>query len=155
MRNVVSLEKPAIFVLALISIVIAPLNALSAGQFVDTQQGAVIDVTTGLMWQSSLSSAMTRQEAVNYCDELVLAEETDWRLPRAKELQSLFTFQREPGKQLLDTRFFSSTFRNTAYWSISERDEGEFYIVFFSSGGLQVGRGVHPARCVRTIAREM
>ena len=65
--------------------------------FVDNPDGTITDNATGLMWQQADSAeAMTWQEALAYCEDLSLAGYTDWRLPDAKELQSIVDYTRSP-----------------------------------------------------------
>jgi Protein of unknown function (DUF1566) len=53
--------------------------------------GVVTDSMTGLVWQASELEATTRTwaEALDYCESLVLAGKSDWRLPSIKELATL------------------------------------------------------------------
>jgi hypothetical protein len=63
--------------------------------FVDNGDGTVTDRATGLMWQKGDSrSAMDWQAALAYSAALELAGHDDWRLPNAKELQSLVDYTR-------------------------------------------------------------
>lgn len=64
-------------------------------QFIDNKDGTVTDTATGLMWQKSDSGrGMDWQAALNYAEGLELAMHDDWRLPNAKELQSLVDYSR-------------------------------------------------------------
>ena len=49
------------------------------------------------MWQQA-DDGTTRnwEDALSYCEELNLAGHTDWRLPNAKELQSILDYTRAP-----------------------------------------------------------
>jgi len=65
--------------------------------FVDPGDGTVSDLATGLMWSKADSGkAMTWQQALAWCEGLELAGHGDWRLPNAKELQSLVDYTRAP-----------------------------------------------------------
>ncbi len=65
--------------------------------FTDSGNGTVSDTATGLMWQQSEApKAMNWQSALGYCSALNLAGYNDWRLPNAKELQSLVDYGRAP-----------------------------------------------------------
>jgi hypothetical protein len=58
--------------------------------FVDNGDGTVTDLASGLMWQQSDSgSGMRWEDALAYAEGLSLAGHDDWRLPNAKELQSI------------------------------------------------------------------
>ncbi len=66
--------------------------------FVDNGDGTISDLATGLMWMKEDSKrGMTWQEALHYADTLSYAGYTDWRLPDAKELQSIVDYTRSPG----------------------------------------------------------
>jgi hypothetical protein len=59
--------------------------------------GTVIDRATGLFWQHA-DDGKTRNwgEALAYCENLNLGGRADWRLPSAKELQSIVEYSRSP-----------------------------------------------------------
>ncbi|MCP4246869.1 MAG: DUF1566 domain-containing protein [bacterium] len=65
--------------------------------FVDKGDGTITDRATGLMWQQSDSAGTHNwQEALDYAENLTLADYDDWRLPNAKELQSIVDYTRAP-----------------------------------------------------------
>ncbi len=65
--------------------------------FKGNEDETVSDRATGLMWQQS-DDGITRNwdDALSYCESLELAGYNDWRLPNAKELQSLVDYSRAP-----------------------------------------------------------
>lgn len=66
--------------------------------FIDNGDGTITDLATGLMWQKKDSGiGLDWQEALSYAENLELAGYTDWRLPNAKELQSIVDYTRSPG----------------------------------------------------------
>jgi hypothetical protein len=66
-------------------------------RFIDNGNGTVTDAATGLMWQKSDGGrGMDWQKALKYADSLKLGGYTDWRLPNAKELQSIVDYTRSP-----------------------------------------------------------
>ncbi|SDT89905.1 Protein of unknown function [Verrucomicrobium sp. GAS474] len=66
-------------------------------RFVDNQDGTVSDLATGLMWQKGDSGkAMGWEAALQYAETLSLHGLVRWRLPSAKELQSLVDYTRAP-----------------------------------------------------------
>ncbi len=65
------------------------LCALSQAELVDNGDGTVSDTDTGLMWQQAGPAAMTWEDALGYCEALVLADFDDWRLPSRNELMSI------------------------------------------------------------------
>ena len=55
--------------------------------YIDNGDGTVTDNGTGLMWQQATApGTYTWEQALVYCENLDLANHTDWRLPTVKEL---------------------------------------------------------------------
>lgn len=90
--------------------------------------GTVTDHATGLMWaQADSGIGMGWETALGYSETNHLADHTDWRLPNAKELQSLLDYTRSPsttGSAAIDPLFSASQITNMAgntdypwYWS--------------------------------------
>lgn len=68
-----------------------------SNDFVDNADGTVTDRATGLMWaQADSGSGMLWQAALDYAEGSSLAGYNDWRLPNAKELQSIVDYSRSP-----------------------------------------------------------
>ncbi len=66
--------------------------------FSDSGDGTIIDSATGLMWQKGHSETfMDWEDALAYAEDLNLGGHDDWRLPNAKELQSIIDYTRSPG----------------------------------------------------------
>jgi len=65
--------------------------------FVTNNDGTVSDLATGLIWQQS-DDGISRnwEQALEYAENLQLAGHSDWRLPNAKELQSIVDYTRSP-----------------------------------------------------------
>lgn len=65
--------------------------------FMDNGNGTISDTATGLMWQQA-DDGIERdwENALSYAENLVLASYSDWRLPNAKELQSIVDYTRCP-----------------------------------------------------------
>jgi len=96
--------------------------------FVANTNGTVSDTATGLVWQQADSgSGMTWEDALAYCEDLMLAGKSDWRLPAAKELQSIVNYSRSPdttASAAIDPVFSCTEITNEAgqpdyafYWS--------------------------------------
>ncbi|MHA7944008.1 Lcl C-terminal domain-containing protein [Formosa sp. 3Alg 14/1] len=65
--------------------------------FIDNGDGTVSDYATGLMWQKADDGIGRDWEAsLAYSEHLELAGYSDWRLPNAKELQSIVDYSRSP-----------------------------------------------------------
>lgn len=84
--------------------------------FVDNNDGTVTDQSTGLMWTKVDSGAgMTWQDALAWAQSknaLNYLGHSDWRLPNAKELQSIVNYSNAPdynAKPAIDTTYFSAT----------------------------------------------
>jgi hypothetical protein len=66
-------------------------------KFRDNGDGTVSDLATGLMWTRADSrKALNWQQALTWAEGLRLAGHDDWRLPDAKELQSIVDYSRAP-----------------------------------------------------------
>lgn len=65
--------------------------------FTNNNDGTITDIATGLMWQTA-DDGFTRnwEEALAYAEAFELADYNDWRLPNAKELQSIVDYSRSP-----------------------------------------------------------
>ncbi len=97
-------------------------------ELVDNGDGTVSDLATGLVWQGADSTeGMDWSSTLNYCESLDLAGQDDWRLPNAKELQSIVDYTRSPdttGSAAIDPIFSVSEIVNEAgqqdypfYWT--------------------------------------
>jgi hypothetical protein len=76
-------------------------SGYGVNDFVDNGDGTVDDLATGLMWmQSDSDTTMNWEQALDYSENLVLAGYDDWRLPNAKELQSIVDYSRAPDAQI-------------------------------------------------------
>ena len=66
-------------------------------QFKDNKDGTLTDEATGLTWMKEDSGkGMDWPTALEYAENLKLAGHDDWRLPSAKELQSIIDYTRSP-----------------------------------------------------------
>lgn len=77
-------------------------SSYGKNNYKDNQNGTISDLATGLMWQKADSKT-----AMNWEDALAFAQRrnrenylgyNDWRLPSAKELQSIVDYSRTPQK---------------------------------------------------------
>ena len=66
-------------------------------KFSNNNNGTISDTATGLMWQQA-DDGVSRdwKEALAYAEGLTLGGHSDWRLPNAKELQSIVDYSRSP-----------------------------------------------------------
>jgi len=141
-------------------------------QLEDHGDGTVTDVATGLTWMKLDSQAgMTWEEALSYAEQLEFAGHDDWRLPNAKELQSLVDYSRSPdatGSAAIDPVFECSPITNEAgmqdypfYWTSTTHVDGPnagqaVYVAFGRGIGEIRGRvmDVHGAGAQRSDPKE-
>jgi hypothetical protein len=97
-------------------------------QFSDNGNGTISDNATGLVWsQADSASGMNWSDALVYCEGSSAAGFDDWRLPNAKELQSIVDYSRSPATSnsaAIDPIFSVTSITNEAgetdypfYWS--------------------------------------
>ena len=93
--------------------------------FHDNADGTITDRATGLMWAKADSGkGMNWEQALAYAANLKLAGHTDWRLPNAKELQSIVDYTRIPA---INPIFQSSTLPDhdqPFYWTSTTHLDG-------------------------------
>ncbi len=91
-------------------------TTLRPHDFTTTTQ-TVLDNTTDLTWQREVDPGLyTWDDAINYCAQLVLDGQSDWRLPSRVELVSILDFTLfDP---MIDVSVFPGT-PNTYFWSSS------------------------------------
>ncbi len=99
-------------------------------KFEDNGNGTIADIATGLMWMKADSGkGMTWPNALDYAEAMEFAGHSDWRLPNAKELQSIVDYTRSPNttdSAAIDPVFESTEIENengkkdfAQYWSSS------------------------------------
>ena len=74
--------------------------------FVNNADGTITDKATGLTWMQvdsgllkvgkNRDGKLNWEEALQWAEELTYATHSDWRLPNAKELQSIVDYTRSP-----------------------------------------------------------
>lgn len=137
--------------------------------YVDNHDGTITDLATGLMWQKGDSGkGMDWKSALNYAEDLKLAGHDDWRLPNAKELQSIVDYSRSlqaSGSAAIDPRFDTTAIRDPEgrkqypyFWTSTTHLDGRnpysaaVYIAFGAAQGKMHGRlmDVHGAGAQRS-----
>jgi len=104
-------------------------------KFRDNGDGTVTDEATGLTWMKADSGkGMNWPTALEYAENLELAGYDDWRLPNAKELQSIVDYTRSPdttGSAAIDPVFEATEITNEGgekdygwYWSSTSHLRG-------------------------------
>ncbi len=103
-------------------------------QYADNGDGTVTDNRTNLMWQQVTAPAIyTWQNAIAYCNNLVLAGHSDWRLPNLNELESLVNRDHTPA---IDPVYFPNTEYEIGYWSSTSDNDNmnKAWSIAFSYG---------------------
>jgi len=139
--------------------------------YLDNGDGTITDLATGLMWQQADDgNAYDWEAALDYAENLELAGHEDWRLPNAKELQSIVDYTRSPsttGSAAIDPVFNATSITNEAgntdypfYWtgtthvSMLSGEEGRSaaYVAFGRAMGYMNGQwiDVHGAGAQRS-----
>lgn len=138
--------------------------------FVDNGNATVSDLATDLMWQQADDGdARNWQEALEYAENLELATYTDWRLPNAKELQSIVDYSKSPqtsGTPAIDPIFNTTEIVDPEgnpgqypfFWTSTTHLDGAnpyasaVYIAFGEGQGQMNGvlMDVHGAGCQRS-----
>ncbi len=89
-----------------------------ANQLTNNGDGTITDQATGLMWQRDDSGmGYNWQQALSYAEGLELADNDDWRLPNAKELESIVDYTRSPDttdSAAIDPLFNATSITNEA-----------------------------------------
>ena len=98
--------------------------------FVDNGDGTVSDNATGLMWQKTDNGpGLDWQSSLAYSENLELADYSDWRLPNAKELQSIVDYSKSP--QTTNSPAIDSVFETT---EINDTDGNSGQYPYFWTG---------------------
>ncbi len=99
--------------------------------YVDNHDGTVTDQSTHLMWAKDDSGKrMNWVEALEYAKQSDLAGHHDWRLPNAKELQSLVDYQKTQFPAI-NTKYFNTTLKQfnspkDSYYFWTSTTQGDF-----------------------------
>lgn len=117
--------------------------------FTDNKNGTITDNVTGLIWmkcpagisddkcETGQATPMNLTKAILYCDELVLAGYSDWRLPKVVELQQIVNYG--VFSPAIDSVFFPKTvvaIPKSLYWAIGLFNNTYTLCVDFMDGGV-------------------
>ncbi len=113
--------------------------------------GTVTDRNFDLMWQRADDGRpRTWREALAYCESLRLSGHADWRLPNAKELQSIVDYRR--AQPAIDTSVFRIADPRGWFWSSTthgEQPNNAVYVCFGKCTSVD-GVDVHGAGAQRS-----
>jgi hypothetical protein len=127
--------------------------------FVDNEDGTITDEATGLMWMTADSGwfnvgdisdgTMNWEDALAWCERLTFAGHSDWRLPNAKELQSIVDYSRSPdttNSAAINPLFQTTEIVNTAglkdwayYWTSTPFGNDQSIYISFGRGMGMMG----------------
>ncbi|MGA1869955.1 MAG: DUF1566 domain-containing protein [bacterium] len=109
--------------------------------FHDNEDGTITDNSTGLMWEKVAADDLTWEEALSYCEQLVLGGFDDWRLPNQHELESLVDYSKS--HPAIDLTYFPDQTSNHLFYSSTSAssisasgvyfDEGQYTQLYFTS----------------------
>ena len=134
-------------------------DLLREGSFtvLDNGDGTISDLATGLMWQKADSgNGMDWENSLSYAENLELAGYDDWRLPNAKELQSIVDYNRsisatnsaaiDPIFQISQIQDMEGNIQYPYFWSSTTHLDGnnpyssDVYIAFGEAEGVINGK---------------
>ena len=93
--------------------------------FHDNADGTITDRATGLMWTKTDSGrGLNWEQALAYAGNLKLAGHADWRLPNAKELQSIVDYTRIPAINPLFQLSTLPDHNHPFYWTSTTHLDG-------------------------------
>lgn len=106
---------------------------------IDNDDNTISDLATGLMWQKADDgNARDWEESLSYAEGSEFAEYDDWRLPNAKELQSVVDYSRSP--QTTNSPAIDPIFETT---EINDPDGNSGHYPFFWTSTTHLD-GVNP-----------
>ena len=97
--------------------------------FIDNKDGTITDLATNLMWQKNDNGLGVKwSDALEYCENSIEAGYSNWKLPDAKELQSIVDYTRSPDTS--NSASINSVFNAT---SIINEDKQKDFASYWSS----------------------
>jgi hypothetical protein len=133
----------------LVGVWVARADAPADRYLINSSQGLVTDLRTGLIWQQPPNAMQYTWDAANtYCRGLTVAAMTGFRVPTLKELMTLVDPTRV--RPAIDLKVFPNTPLEW-FWTASNRYSVGTASVSFETGGTGyfVGTNRLRVRCVR------
>lgn len=94
-------------------------SSYGKNNFEDKEDGTILDNATKLLWMKDDSKkGMNWKSAISYCENLDYANKVNWRIPNAKELQSIVDYTKSPdttSSAAIDSIFNSTSIKNEQY----------------------------------------
>ena len=123
-------------------------SAEPMADYTDNGDYTVTDNVTGLMWEQKTDDGGARdkdntytwKDALAYCENLILGEYTDWRMPTPKELERLVDLTKS--SPAIDTDYFPNT-NSGKYWTgttCSGCHKHKAFAMDFNDGSLYFGQ---------------
>jgi len=155
-KNTIYIILGVLIVLAIIAVYLqmnkSPSEISESGEEIaNCGEGTVIYGDDDLCWQRGTmpERAENWQAASDYCENLVLAEKDDWKLPTTDELSSIID---DSFKEIvINPEYFQDT-EQINYWTSSQYREGLHWYIHFElgyQGFAQDFRKDYGVRCVR------
>jgi len=105
-------------------------------KFVDKTDGTIFDEATSLTWMKydsgyeafdnlRIKGAVNWKDALSFCENINYANSTSWRLPNAKELQSIVDYTRAP--DTTSSAAINKVFQTTAIKNKNSQKDYGFY----------------------------
>jgi len=138
-------------------------DGYGVNNFVDNGDGTISDLATGLMWMEFDSvnlldddGFMDWETALEWAENLEYAGYDDWKLPDAKELQSIVDYERSPDttdSAAIDPMFDATEIINL----LGETDYGYYWTSTTHAENDHGDKGVYVAfgRCIGQISDEI
>ena len=108
---------------------------INTPNYTNNGDGTITDKVTGLMWQQADGGEMTHDNAIIYCDNLILGGHSDWRLPTPIEAYSILIH--ENGNPAINTTYFTPT--GAEYWWTSVYENNSNTKVWVTNAGGGIG----------------
>jgi len=99
--------------------------------------GIVVDLNSGLEWQDDYSDNNNEvktanwEDAISYCENLVLGDNSDWRLPNKNELLSIVDHRRY--SPAINQKFINTKYP-VYYWTSTSQDNSNAIAIEFEEG---------------------
>jgi len=124
-------------------------ETLNPSQYARSIDGVVKDFSTNLSWQDNeIYNSISIDDAITYCQNLTLGNNSNWRVPNVNELKSILNHNLSPLN-------ISDVFQNTStalYYSSTHNtiDNTKYWLVGFANDGTKGDRSQsnYKTRCV-------